>query len=336
METVKRHARLVVPSDAAGRPLLDFICTRFSYHDRSGWEQQFRDGRLLINGTPALAGHLLTPGEQLEYLVPDIPEPNVNREVHVVFEDNQLLVLDKPPNLPCHPGGRFFQNTLWGILKSQRPGQTVSFINRLDRETSGIVLVAKDPESTRRCRAQFSERRVEKRYLVFVEGAFPSTLDAAGFLSPDTTCEVRKKRRFELGGPVLGGPKAFAASRQQQAQTPGEEREWAETHFRKVQESAGVTLIEARPATGRQHQIRATLCSLGYPVVGDKLYGVDPTIFLRFCTDAMTPEDRARLRLNRQALHAAGLRLRHPATNQFIQFDLPLPDDMQSLIVTPS
>jgi len=94
----------------------------------------------------------------------------------------------------------------------------------------------------------------------------------------------------------------------------------------------GVSEVEAVLHTGRLHQIRATLHSLGFPVVGDKLYGPDPMMFVRFCTDALTVEDRRRLRMDRQALHALELEFRHPATGQLMQFEAPLPPDMAAVL----
>ena len=94
---------------------------------------------------------------------------------------------------------------------------------------------------------------------------------------------------------------------------------------------AGLSLVEAVPMTGRTHQIRATLCSSGYPVVGDKIYGVDDTLFLRFIADQLTAEDHRRLRLSRQALHAADLTIRHPRSEEILRLTAPLPSDITSL-----
>jgi 23S rRNA pseudouridine955/2504/2580 synthase/23S rRNA pseudouridine1911/1915/1917 synthase len=107
--------------------------------------------------------------------------------------------------------------------------------------------------------------------------------------------------------------------------------DWAETRFRRLAEGNGISLVEAVPATGRLHQIRATLHACGYPVIGDKLYGVDPDLFLRFRSGALTGADRTALRLNRQALHAARLRMRHPRTRQWLDVEAPMPGDMAAL-----
>ena len=136
-------------------------------------------------------------------------------------------------------------------------------------------------------------------------------LRSAGWLSPDPRSAIRKKRRF---APAAAGSPA-----------PAQGAEWAETVFTRASVRDGFSVVTAQPRTGRLHQIRATLLSLGYPVVGDKLYGVDETLFLRFCTEALTEEDRRRLRLPRQALHAGYLRFHHPRFGALTETEAPLP-----------
>jgi len=191
-----------------------------------------------------------------------------------------------------------------------------TFVNRLDRETSGLVVVALNPDAAKRCRRQFANRRVEKRYVAIVEGRFPEALEADGLLVEDAAFGRHKRRLFK--------PRV--------ACTEGEAGEPAVTRFTLRRQVGPVSEIEAIPETGRLHQIRATLAWFGFPVVGDKLYGVDPAMFIRFCTDALTDLDRKRLRLGRQALHAAGLSFRHPRYQRPLAFDLPLPADMADLL----
>lgn len=313
---MQRETRFLVPSAAAGTPLVAFLAARFTYHAAAAWTERVAAGRLTRNGRPAAPDAVLAAGDLLAYDTSDLPEPPVDASFRIVFEDADLLVLDKSGNLPCHPAGRYFNHTLWALLKTQHGLASPAFINRLDRETSGLVVVAKGAAAARACRAQFAARQVCKRYQALVEGCFPPAIAACGWLTCDPASEVRKKRRF-LPAAGASGPDGG---------------EWAETHFRLLAQHGPVAAIEALPVTGRLHQIRATLQALGFPVVGDKLYGVDDRLFLKFCRGALDASDRARLRLDRQALHAAGLQFRHPASGRTLAFDLPLPADMREAL----
>jgi 23S rRNA pseudouridine955/2504/2580 synthase/23S rRNA pseudouridine1911/1915/1917 synthase len=316
-----REIRLTVREKDAGQPLAGFLAGRFTYHSEADWRRLIRDGRIAVNGAAGDPERALAPGDALRYDASDIPEPPVDAAFRVVSEDASLLAVDKPGNLPCHPAGRYFNHTLWALLKT-RPGlDGPVFVNRLDRETSGLVLVARNPEAAARLREQFAAHTVVKRYTVFVEGVFPERLEAAGWLAHDPHSVIRKKRRFL---PAAAGSPA-----------PVADAEWAETAFERVRVCDGFSAVAALPRTGRLHQIRATLLSLGYPVTGDKLYGVDETMFLRFCGDALTAEDRTRLRLGRQALHAGGLSFRHPASGAWTEVFAPLPPDMAVLAKEP-
>jgi len=182
------------------------------------------------------------------------------------------------------------------------------------------VLAAKNKTAARLCQEQFSQRRVDKVYLVVVEGNFPETpipVEATGWLGPDPDSAIRKKMRFYP---------------EQNDALPGAME--ASTAFRRISGAgdAGLSLLEARPHTGRCHQIRATLLHLGFPVAGDKLYGVDEQLFLRFQEDRLSAADHGRLRLPRQALHASGLRLSHPVSGQELKFSAPLPSALQELL----
>ena len=254
-------------------------------------------------------------GDLVEYFPEERSEPPVDSAYRVVHGDDDLLVLDKPPNLPCHPAGRFFRHTLWALLQRDGMAPPIRFVHRLDRETSGLVLVAKSATAARRLGEQFESGRVEKVCLVIVEGRAPEQFVAEGWLAPDPTSEVRKKLRL------------VEADAQRGTALPR-----VRTQFRRIGVTGSLSLLEARPATGRRHQIRASLCSLGLPVVGDKLYGVDESLYLRFIRDELSEADRTRLRIPRQALHATSLTVTHPGTGERAEFTSPTPDDMAALV----
>jgi RluA family pseudouridine synthase len=310
----ERTISKTIPSERSGLLLLDYLSRRFTYRSREEWRQELATGRLCLNGMTGEAETRLAEGDVLVYRLPFLPEPPIDCRYAVVYEDDDLLVVDKPAPLPCHPGGRYFRNSLWSLLREEHGLDRPSFINRLDRETSGLVLVAKNRESAHRCQAQFAGQTVNKIYLVAVEGDFPKgKMIAAGWLGPDSASTIRKKIRF------------FRSS------CPPEGARDCRTCFQVLTRKNGMSLLEARPWTGRCHQIRATLCSSGFPVVGDKLYGVDERHFLRLMNDQLTADDRYRLRLDRQALHAAKLHIRHPATGRMLIFSAPPPMEFRLL-----
>ena len=304
-----REAITMLKAEEAGFPLLEWISGRFSYHTPEVWTSVIESDRLTVNGSPASPQQLTAEGDVVQYFPATADEPTVTATFDIVHEDDDLLVINKPPNLPCHPGGSFFNNTLWALLKETY--DDIRIINRLDRETSGLVLVARNKKTAGVLGKMFAERHITKEYLVIVEGDFPSHLQADGVLSADDDSEVRKKRRFSYEG----------------------DGDTSSTSFDLVDTRNGLSLVKVLPKTGRLHQIRATLKSLGHPVVGDKIYGIDETIFIRFVERGMTDDDHARLRLSHQALHACRLTFTLPKRGT-LSFSAPMPGSMAGLLRT--
>ena len=298
--------------------VLDLLAARFTYQSREEWEDRIGSGLVLLNQQPTDPKSILESGDTLAYRVPGLEEPPVDTGFSILLEDDHLLVVDKPANLPCHPAGRYFEHTLWALLKSQFNLAHLTFVNRIDRETSGIVVLAKTPEAALHCRRQFERRQVHKCYVAIVEGRFPSAeLRAGGYLIRDHNSPIRKKLRF------------FSTASSDEIPAGGKA---CSTIFHKTLYRRGLSRVDVLLETGRPHQIRATLLGLGYPLVGDKLYGVDETIFLRFIKGSLTEHDKERLRLPRQALHATELRFKHPETGKPLLFRAPVPPDVKGLI----
>lgn len=316
----RRRAALSIGAEADGAPLLRFLSDRFRYLDRDGWAAAIAAGRLRINGRTAGPADRLRSGDRLVFEMDDLPEPPVRTDYRVLYRDAHLLAVEKPGNLPCHPGGRYFRHTLWHLLRRNEGIEKPRFLHRLDRETSGVVLVARTVEAARAGRALFLAGGVQKTYQVLVEGRFPpGTVLGDGWIMADGDSPVRKRRRFIL-------------RRDASAPPPAEGRQECRTRFRRMTLSGSFSLLAVLPETGRLHQIRATLHALGFPVVGDKLYGIDETLFLRFISDGLTSGDRTRLRLDRQALHSARLVMRHPITGHPLSIRSPLPPEMAHLL----
>ncbi|MGN0879703.1 MAG: RluA family pseudouridine synthase [Oligosphaeraceae bacterium] len=288
-----RRIACELAASEAGQTLVAFLARRFTYRDASGWRAECESGRLLLDGRPAGADDLLPAGGRLEYVPPPLEEPPVDFGVTLLWRGEDCAVLAKPANLPCHPAGRFFNHTLWALLRCGLvPGlpaqESIHFASRLDRETSGLVLVGWTPAAARRLAEALSAPGATKEYRVLVEGRCPESFAARGWLYSQPGSLVRRRRLFTEGTPPDGAQRIESAG----------------TVFRRLGEGGGVTELSATLETGRTHQIRATLASLGLPVVGDKLYGPDEAMFLRFIDGALTAEDLRRLRLPRQALHA--------------------------------
>ena len=310
--------RYTVRREQSGRALAAFLAARFPYHSEAEWGALAAGGAVLVNGAPAGPSLELGENDVVLYSPDGAEEPEVDRAVNVLYEDRDILVVGKSGNLPAHPAGPYFRNTLWGVLRDDLGVAEPSIVNRLDRETSGVTLVARHPAAARACRLQFDERSVTKTYLAVTEGEFAAPARARGYMGPCPGSAIRKKRRFEPS--AADGPE------------PGREAQWADTEFSPVERRGPLTLVRALPHTGRLHQIRATLLALGKPVAGDKMYGLDEGVFLRFVADRLTPADAALMRIGRQALHAASLSFLHPADGRPMTVAAPLPADLLGLL----
>ncbi len=289
--------------------LVQFLAGRFTYRTLDEWSERINSGEITLNGKPVSPEYLLQMHDCIEYHPQDIPEPPARKDYRIVFEDENILVIDKPGNLCVHPSGPFYQNTLWYLLRQNYPH--IHFVNRLDRETSGLLLAAKSPDAARKIAE--NDAVSNKSYLAIVHGCFAGNIDASGFLVSANSL-VRKKRRFIKENPE---------------NLPGET---SITYLSPEKSGENFSLVRAVLGTGRTHQIRATLYSLGFPLVGDKLYGVNENFFLKQKSEDFTPNELAQLILKRQALHSAGFTLIHPASGEKMEFTSPLPGELQNFV----
>ncbi|MHB8139419.1 MAG: RluA family pseudouridine synthase [Smithellaceae bacterium] len=284
------------------RDTLDrYLAGRFSYLTQDQWRHEISGGKILLNGLIVTDPIIpINGGEILAWDGSHIIEPDVDERIAILYEDEWFIAVNKTGNLPVHPSGRYFNNTLVAMLED-RYDRKVYPVHRLDRETSGVILLAFDGK----CAGALSESLAMglKEYLALVHGLFPNNEMIVDLpLGSDNESAVGKKRKAWVGG-----------------------TETAMTRFRKVLWAGHISLVRCFPETGRLHQIRAHLEAAGYPIVGDKLYGRDKTAFLDFIRDGFTAEMEKRLLLPRSALHAAKLVILHPQTKKKMIVRAPLP-----------
>lgn len=305
------HLRLVVEAPAPNQRLDAYLAERLPELSRSRVAQLLEAGRIRLNGRAAKKSERPVPGDVIDVVLPE-PEPSaVEPEpipLDIVYEDRDLVVVDKPSGLVVHPAPGHPRGTLVNALLHHvgdlsgiggvlRPG----IVHRLDKDTSGLMIVAKNDGAHRRLAAMLKRREVERIYHVAAWGHLAEderTVEAPIGRSPTH----RKKMAVVEGG------------------------RYALTHFRRLERWRAADLLSARLETGRTHQIRVHLAWIGHPVVGDPTYGAGAERGISGPARGWARE-LAR-RVPRQFLHAAALRFLHPRTGELLEFASPLPPDL--------
>lgn len=311
---MERNVQTIIKEKNAGVSVLAYLLERFPYRSEEQWLKSIETKQLTVNDLAVDAEQILLTDDVISLDLSDVEEPKVNKNYKIVYEDEWLMVIDKPGDLPVHPGGPFYRNTLWYMLKDKYP--SLHLISRLDRETSGLMLVALHPKVARSLSKQMEKRKITKEYLVLVEGDFPEYVSAPGFISYNEDSAVYKKMKF---------------THDEDYQQHG--KMGCFTEFERVEKNNGLSLVRCKLHTGRRHQIRLTIHSLGFPVVGDKIYGVDDSCYIRFVEKRITEEDYQNLRLKRQALHSHQLSFYHPKEGLNLNLTSSIPQEIQSLLL---
>lgn len=304
--------RFTVEPNYDGWRLDLYLCEKIRRLSRSRIQRIIERG-LLCDTKKLKASTLVTPG--LTFLIRRRAEvePETPTELGEVFLDDWLLIVDKPAGLPMHPTARYHAGTLVTLVREKygksAEGHTCEPAHRLDRETSGLVVLGRSPEACRRLMRTFVEGRVKKQYLAICEGQPPE--DA-----------------FVIDAPIAEGTDFIRIA----VRIDPLEGKAARTRFEVLErferDGAKFSLIRCFPETGRQHQIRIHLQTAGFPLVGDKMYGPDPGYFDRFSKRCLESEAWERLRLSRHALHAAAVSFTHPGHGGTVSFEAPLPADL--------
>ena len=297
---------ITVESASAGARLDRWLSERLTDLSRARLQLLIRGGLVRVDGAVSKAAHRLRGGERVEIEVPPPADETRTPEsvpLSIVYEDPHVLVVDKPAGMVVHPGAGRSGGTLAaailahapttaGVGGPRRPG----IVHRLDKDTSGLLVVAKTPQAYDDLVEQLAARTVTRRYLAVVHG------------------RVRANEAV-VDAPIGRHP----TDRVKMAIRPAGRGKRAVTRYRVLERFADFTLLEVRLETGRTHQIRVHLASLGHPVVGDSVYG--------------KPRTRSPIPLDGYALHATGLAFVHPAFRKVIECAAPIPARLERLLL---
>lgn len=307
------EVKFEVEQNYEGWRLDRYLQQKITRLSRNRIQQIIRD-RLRCDARPLKPSSTVTAGLRFVLLkdVDDEPEAEPKDAIEVLYDDAHLIVLNKPAGLAVHPSARYFRHTVtqWLADHARGPdGVRPDLAHRLDRETSGVLVCGRGVPANRRLKLAFARRETEKTYLALVRGR----VEREGWFTIDTPMRLTEHVKVVMET----HPEGMASLTECRVLQRG--------LFQR--DGEGCSLVECRPKTGRQHQIRVHLASIGHPIVGDKIYGCPIEQFLRFCKGEQTDADRAQLRFSRHALHAWKLTIPHPATNEQMQLEAgPAPD----------
>lgn len=304
------EVELTLVAEAGGERLDKWLAARLPERSRSEVQRWIEAGRVTLSGRPLRASHRVAAGEAIAVAVPAPEDYAVEPEpipLAVLYEDADLLVVDKPAGMVVHPAAGNWRGTLVNAVLHHcpelaevggmgRPG----IVHRLDKDTSGVILVAKNDAAYRALQAQFKARQVQKTYLALVFGRLAP---AQGEIDAPIGRDTRDRKRMAVAPPGGGRP---ALTRYETLEV-----------FSVPAAGTRLSLLACQPLTGRTHQIRVHLAHVKHPIVGDTTYGA---------------RRRPPVPCPRQFLHAQRLRFRLPATGAEVEFGAPLPEDLQGVL----
>jgi 23S rRNA pseudouridine1911/1915/1917 synthase len=298
------------------RRLDKYLHARFGNFSRVMIQEIIKAGGVKVNNQPATKPSFkLNPGDKLELTLPELPSKEIlpeNIPLDIIYQDDDIIIINKAPDMIVHPARgnthgtivnalAFHSDKLSSGLGEFRPG----IVHRLDRNTTGVMIVTKNDIAQWKIAKQFHDRQVEKAYLAIVHG------------TPDLNAD-------RINAPLGIHPKF----REKYAIRPETGKE-AITFYEVLEPFRGFSLLKCSPRTGRTHQIRVHLAYLKHPIVADDMYGGKPVYPWQIKDAEPAPEDPVIVRC---ALHAWTIQFKHPTTNKMVKFEAPLPDDMQLLL----
>ncbi|HEY6823089.1 MAG TPA: RluA family pseudouridine synthase [Steroidobacteraceae bacterium] len=290
-----------VGDEAATQRIDNFLLRRLKGVPKSHVYRVLRSGEVRVNSGRVKPEYRLQAGDRIRVppmRVPEKPAPARPAEFPVVYEDPALLVVDKPSGVAVHGGSGVSQGVIESLRASRPQAKVLELVHRLDRDTSGLLMIAKKRSALVELHRMLREGEVDKRYTVVVKGEWPADL-----------VELRESLHKYV---------TASGERRVSVQADGLS---AFTKVKVMKKNAGFSVLEARLLTGRTHQIRVHLAHAGHPVLGDDKYG-----------DFALNRTLGREGVKRLFLHASRLRLRHPLTGDRLALEAPLPEDMDAFL----
>lgn len=311
--------KVVVESRAHGWRVDHYLTRLHPNFSRAAFQRIIDDQQVLVNGLPVKMARRLRVNDCLEYTLPTTPDRTLPPEdipLNVLYDDESIIVINKSANMIVHPGRGNYLGTLAGALQfhfdklSDVAGKyRAGIVHRLDRDTSGVLVVAKDNAVHAHLSSQFEERTVEKEYRAIAWGEVSFDRDYV-----ETHVRVSQRNRERMMVCPESGNSRFAS-----------------TFYEVLERFHGFTFLRLCPQTGRTHQLRVHLHHLGHPIVADRLYEGRQSLKLSDLVENLPPEQDETL-IARQALHALRLCFNHPVTGRRLEFEAPLPDDIQKTL----
>lgn len=230
-----------------GKTILDFYAEAFPHKTRQEWKNRIDSGKIKVNDSCVSSDKILKKSWITKHQLDNIVEPNVNTNIKLIYQNESILVLNKPAPLPVHPSGRFIKNTLTGILKQAFSNQEYKIVHRLDANTTGILVLAKNKETANILMQKFKNQEIKKTYIALVEGNLDAKIN-------EITAAIGVEKQ-------VSGARKLSSNGQQ-----------ARTQVQILDKRANQTLVKLEPKSGKTNQLRLHLASINHPIIGDYGY----------------------------------------------------------------
>ncbi len=314
---------ITVEARAHGWRIDHYLCRLYPNYTRVLFQKAIKQEAVLVNGLPVKAARRMRVNDRVSVRLPELPDNQLPPEdipLDIIYEDDFIAVINKPSDMIVHPGKGNYAGTLAGALQHHfdqlsdvagqfRPG----IVHRLDRNTSGLLVVAKDNQVHARLSAQFEKREVQKEYRAIVWGRMEFDTD---YIETFMSVHPRHREKMIVCDEGCNARDAF-------------------TYYEVIQRYKAFSYVRLKPRTGRTHQLRVHMQHIGHPIVADRVYGGRITLKMKDLSvqaEADAAELESDILIDRQALHAHRLEFSHPHSGKQMQFEAPLPEDMQQTL----